>query len=526
MSDQNRRQFLRNAAGATLGLSGGGLLLDACGAGTSPQGGTSGGKPQPGGTLNLGLTGGASSDTYDPQVAENFTDYFRSSSLFEGLMGSDSAGRATKLLAEELTPNKDATEWTIRVKKGVEFHNGKELTAEDVIYSLQRVVDPKEPKFGSVSLARLDLAHAKKLDKHTVRIPTKAPFAILDQVLSGSIVPGNAYYAIVPVGFDPKTPVGTGPFSYVSFTPNKQTVVAKNKNYWKSGLPYLDKIVMTAYEDEASQVNALISGQEQAINSVSYGSVAQLESSGQTMLISDSGLWVTFVLRTDLAPYNDVNVRQALRLLMDRKQIIEQVYGGHGTLGNDIQGFFSTEYDHSIPQREQDIEQAKFLLKKAGASDAKFELVAAPVAQGTVQAAEVFTQQANAAGVNVSLKKITPDEFFTNINEWPFSISWWLGEPYLVLAGDSSIKGAPFNETHIESPEYTKMFEEAIATPDEAKRKSITHDMQRFEWDQGGYALPLFAPIFDAHHAEVNGLHPTRSGLSLHDYDFSSVWLS
>ncbi len=143
-----------------------------------------------GGTLRVALSGGSSSDTLDA----------------EPLIGFGPDAHLVPILAEEITPSKDATSWVVRVRPGVTFHNGKTLTADDVIYSLRRVVNPKAPLPGAAPVAAVDAAGMRKLDSHTVRIPCHTPYAILDQTLA------NYYYNIVPAGYNPKAPVGTGPF--------------------------------------------------------------------------------------------------------------------------------------------------------------------------------------------------------------------------------------------------------------------------------------------------------------------------
>ena len=156
-----------------------------------------------------------------------------------------------------------------------------------------------------------------------------------------------------------------------SFTPGQQSVFVRNPNYWEDGadgkpLPYLDEVVITDYSDETSQVNALISGAVDCIDLLSYESIAPLKAGGQEYLVSDGGSWVPFTMRVDVAPFNEVDVRQAFRLIVNRPQMLEHVFGGYGLVGNDIFAIEDPEYDHAIPQRVQDIEQAKFLLNKHG----------------------------------------------------------------------------------------------------------------------------------------------------------------
>jgi peptide/nickel transport system substrate-binding protein len=214
----------------------------------------------------------------------------------------------------------------VRVRPDVTFHNGKTLTADDVIYSLKRVVNPKSPLPGAAPLAAVDAKGMKKLDSRTVRIPCHTPYAILDQTLA------NYYYNIVPVGYNPKAPVGTGPFKFVSFTPGEQSVFDRYANYWRHGQPYMDKVIINNFVDETSQLNALTFNQADMVNQLSAAAGRTLQASGARVVISRGGGWVPFTMRVDVAPFKDVRVRQAMRLLVNRPQMLDAVFGGHGTV--------------------------------------------------------------------------------------------------------------------------------------------------------------------------------------------------
>jgi peptide/nickel transport system substrate-binding protein len=477
----------------------------------------------------VGLTGGTSADTWDPHFIVNTTDFARNNAVFECLVGAGPAGNIVPVLAEEFKPrNNKATEWVVRLRKGVEWHNGKELTADDVIYSFKRILNPKKPSTSAANVALVNANAQRKLDKYTVVIPCHAPFATFDQAVAGGVNLGQRNLAVVPVGFDPKHPIGTGAFKATSFTPNEQFSVARNPHYWRSGLPYLDEIVYTEYPDESSQVNALVSGREDLIGLLSVDSARTLQSSGQTVLYNDKGAgYNPMFVRVDVAPYNDVRVRQALRLVVNRPQLLEIVFGGHGRLGNDIFGYYAPEYDHALPQRKQDIEQAKHLLAQAGQQDLHVQMTLAPVAQGVLKAAQVFAQQASQAGITVSLRQVTSTELYgPNYTKWPFSADYWLFNFYLPTVGLSMLPGAFYNETSWNNPTYTKLNSQALATVDTAKRSDICHEMQTIEYNTGGNIIPYFAPGIDGATSHVHGVTPTISGLPLHDYDLSPVWLS
>lgn len=521
--DLSRRDFMRSAAAAGLATGAGGLLA-ACGAspssGSAPSGAS--GSPKRGGTLRAAISGGSSADTLDPLNAITNADFARVNNLFEPLVGLTPNAQPVFVLAEELTPNSSATQWTLRVRKGVTFHNGKELTADDVIYTFQQILNPKAPAAAAAGLASIDAAHMAKLDSHTVRIPCKAPFATLHEALA---IPG--YSDVIPVGFNPKAPVGTGAFKLHSFTPGTQSTFTRYDGYWQSGLPHLDSVVITDYSDETSQVNALLAGQVDVVNLLSADVISEVQGQGKKILISLGGGWNPFTMRVDQAPFRESRVRQAMRLIVDRKQMLELVFGGHGTIGNDVFGIWASDYDHSLPQRQQDIAQAKSLLKAAGYEGLTVELVTANIAQGTVKAAQVFAQQASGAGVKVNVREVTVSDFYgANYLKWVFAQDYWYYNFYLPQVSLATLPTAPFNETHFDNPSYNSLYQQAIATVDPAKRKQLAFEMQRIDYEEGGYIIPFFPPVIDGYGANVAGLVPSKGGLSLNAYDFKSIWLT
>src|SRR6516162_11549410 len=253
----SRRDFLKAGLAGSLAIGAGGLL-DACGTGNTikPFTVSNVGKPQTGGQLRAGLTGGSTADTLNPLNAITNVDFSRINNLYEPLIGLTPEAQPVFVLAEELTPNANATEWTLRVRQGITFHNGKPLTADDVIYTFRAILNPKAPGSAAAGLAPIDAKGMTKLDAYTVRIPCSTPFATLHQALA---IPG--YSDVIPVGYDPAHPVGTGAFQLKSFSPGTQSTFVRYGGYWQTGLPYLDEVVITDYADQTSQVNALLAGQ-------------------------------------------------------------------------------------------------------------------------------------------------------------------------------------------------------------------------------------------------------------------------
>lgn len=205
----------------------------------------------------------------------------------------------------------------------------------------------------------------------------------------------------------------------------------------------------------------------------------------------------------------------------------ELVFGGHGTLGNDIFSIWDPLYDHSIPQREQDIAHAKFLLKQAGQENLTVELVTAPVAEGTVLAAQVLAQQAKAAGVTVNLRQTTVTEFYgSQYLKWTFAQDYWYYDRYLLQVGSTFLPTSLYNETHFNDPKYTALYNEGVSTLDRARQRSVIAEMQQIDYDSGGYIIPYFPPIIDGYSSKVNGVIPSKVGASFNQYDFKNLWLS
>jgi peptide/nickel transport system substrate-binding protein len=524
----SRRTFLQAVAAGSgsLGLTG---LLSACGSdAATPATGDSStnqstvttGSPRTGGTLRAGISGGSSSDTVNPLLVVSNADFARVNNLFDPLLRPGADGNVEFVLADEVTPNAEATAWTVRLREGVEFHNGKTLTADDLLYTYQQILDPAAPTAAGLGLPQLDVTKLRKVDERTVEFGCHVPFGTFVQALA-------SFSNVLPTDFDPAKPVGTGPFAYKSFSAGQQSTFVRAANYWRSDRPFVDELIITNYADETSQLNALISGEVDVVNLLSTDALTQLEGGGKKSLISAGGGWNPFTMRVDKAPFDDVRVRQALRLAVDRKQMLDLVFGGHGTIGNDVFGIWAPEYNRDLPQREYDPDQAKSLLKSAGQDGLTIELVTAPIGAGVVKCAQVFAQQAAAAGITINLRTVTTTEFFgDNYLSWDFAQDYWFYNFYLPQVGLATSKTAPYNETHFANDAYEKLYQEANATADDAQRAELAHEMQKIDYEEGGYIIPFFPPVIDGYAPNVNGLVESKSGLSLNNYDFGGLWLS
>jgi peptide/nickel transport system substrate-binding protein len=519
-----RRQVLRGALSGAVVLGAGGVL-GACGGddnggGGGGGGGTpaeTGGKLKTGGALRVGATGGGAKDSIDAHRPTVDTDIMRCWNLYESLaVRTPDFSELQMLLAESIEPDKNPKSWTVRLKEGITFHNGKPVTADDVIFSLRRILDPKDPKVGAASIGYVDEKRLKKMDERTVRITLEfANAGFPDDI-------GQYFNAIVPTDYDVKNPVGTGPFQYKSFTPGQQSEFTKYADYWEEGKPYVDSLTIIDFPDDTARTNALLGGQVDVIDNLPAAQVQNVKANPNLRVVSsETGAWQPFTMRVDQAPFDDVKVRQAFRLIVDREQMVQQVLSGQGSIANDLYARYDPVYASDLPQRQQDLEQAKSLLKQAGREGLTVELVTAPVFQGIVEAAQVFAQQAKGAGVNVKVRKVDSGTFYgDNYLKWTFAQDFWASRVYLSQVAQGDLPESPFNETHWKDPKFIDLIQQARAEVDEGKRADILHEAQTMQYEQGGYIIQYFSNIIDAHSAKLGGFVEAKCG-----FPFGNYWL-
>ncbi|MDP9260157.1 MAG: ABC transporter substrate-binding protein [Actinomycetota bacterium] len=486
----------------------------------------SGAKPKRGGTFRIGVSGGGATDIIDGQSIKIKPDQARLTSGWETLLSYDRNYKlGTDGLAEEATLD-NAKQWTIRLKSGIEFNNGKTLGADDVIYSLRRIGNPKAGLFGTAGLASIDLARLKKMDKLTVRVPLKTADVTIGEQL------GQYFNGIVPVGYTSKNKlkwVGTGPFITKSFSPGQQSVHVRNPNYWRTGQPYFDSVKIIDFPDPSAQVNALFSGAIDAMTDIPFAQVTTAQGHGIKILESPGGGWLPLCMAIDLAPFDDVRVRKAMRFIADRPAMLAQVLSGHGRVANDMYAPFDPDYDSALPQRHQDLNQAKALLKAAGHENLVVDLHTTDGAAGMVDSANVFAAQAKAAGVTINVKN-DPNYYGDQYLKLPFSVDFWGTRGYLAQNGLGSIPGAAYNECHWPpaNSNYLSLYKQALAAVDAAKRRELIQEMEKLEYNQGGYIIPFFNNLVDAYSPKVAGFQKSKGTLNLDTFGhgFRTVWFA
>ena len=511
----NRRSLLRVATG-------GGLVLGSyqnaslIGAAMAEE------APKHGGHLKLALGGASTTDNMDPATTQNSVGALLNRQIYSCLVEVDSDGNALPELAESWTNNKTADGWVFKIRKGVEFHNGKPLTATDVIYSIKRHL-----RADSKSGAKPLLSGIRDITadgSHRVVISLKEGNADLPYVF------GDYHLGIVPDGFnDWENPVGTGPFAMKQYNPGLRALGERNANYFRDGRPYVDSVEVVSINDSTARLNALQAGEADIINRVDTRVAGMLgQTPGLEVVVSPSRTHYCFVMDTRVAPFSDNNVRLALKYAIDRKPILDSVLGGYGEIGNDHSIPGADPFHAKLPQHEYDPEKSRFYLRKAGLDKVALDLSAADGAfAGAVDMALLFKESASQAGIDVNVIREPDDGYWDNIwGKKPFYMSWFGGRPtadmMLTLAYST---GSSWNDTFWSNAEFDKLLSEARVTMDIVSRRKMYAEAQRLIWDTGGYIIPVFANLIDAHSEKVRGLKPNINAELMGGRCAEAVWL-
>jgi len=358
-------------------------------------------------------------DTLDPALYTSALDYFR------GRMYYGSLTRLTKELgyepelAEEVLSNDSATEWTFKIRKGVEFHDGKTLTADDVIYTMNRHMGADSISNAS-SLVGM-VKEWKKVNDYEVKAILASPNADLPIAL------GTFHFKILQEGTtDFSTATGTGPYKVKEFKPGVRTIGERFDNYWGEG-GYLDEIEHFGIGDPVARLNAFLAGDVDAMVNLPPKAIGQVEAAaGKNVWSLESSAYINIACRKDMDLSGNHDLIMAMKHLMDRQRLVKGVFKGQASLGND-QPIGPAYFDHSpdIPQRMMDPDKAKYHFDKSGVGNTTIPIVAAEVAPGAVEQCLFLQREAAKIGMNVDVQKVTTDGYWGAV---------WLKAPMCVVS--------------------------------------------------------------------------------------------
>ncbi|MDX3525634.1 ABC transporter substrate-binding protein [Streptomyces sp. ID05-39B] len=515
-SGLRRRGFLAAGTGAAA------LALVGCGSGTGddPAGGD--GKPAKGGRLRAAFAGGGASETLDPHLANLFADAARAKALYDKLADFGADLSAQPRLAASWEPDKTLARWKVTLRQAT-FHDGRPVTAKDVLYSYRRIADPKQAYRAKASLEPIDLDASRATGDRIIEFVLKRPTAEFPNVLAAF----GAY--VVPEGatdFDRK-PIGSGPFRFVSFAPGRSAVFRRNDAYW-DGAPHLDELELVVVNEESARVNALLGGQIEYAHELAPTTARAHEGKGQIEIVRLRGSAMqAFCMKTDRAPFDDKRVREAFFLIADRQELVDGALSGAGVVGNDLFGKGYEYYADGLPQRAQDLDRARALLKQASAEKLKVTLDTSAVAAGFTEAAGIFRDQAAKAGVTVDVKVGSKDSYWKDILDSGTLCCYRSGAmPIEAHISQRLLTDSTTNATKWRHKDFDALYQQAQATRDKAGRAAVYERMQRRLYAEGGFLIWGFADWIIGTARAVKGVETKAPANTLDWARFDKVWLA
>jgi len=400
-------------------------------------------------------------------------------------------GKPSPDLALSWSTNGTATEWTFKLREGVTFHNGKPFTAADVVYSFNRVQDPKQESPAKAAVAMISKTEA--VDFKTVKFTLSAPFADLPLVLADyrlMIIPEGSGDTIKSTG------IGTGPFKLEKFDPHGTTTLVANLNYF-DGPPGVAKMEVIGIPDAQARFQALMGKQIDMLAGITPQQRTLLErSSGFSIQQVPTGNWRGIVFRNDQKPWDDVRVRKAVRLAVDRKAMLDLAAGGAGVVGCDTPVGPKDQY-RSSKTCAQDLAKAKALLAEAGYPNGlDFEVNVSTVESVWPAMAEVFQQQIAPAGFRAKIVQVPSDSFWTEV--WmkkPVTMTRWNERPADGVLNEVYRTGAKWNESAFKDAKFDAILDAARRELDFDKRRARYQEAQEYLWDNGGTLVGFHATV-------------------------------
>jgi peptide/nickel transport system substrate-binding protein len=478
--------------------------------------------PVKGGILKAGMQGGSATDSLDPATWQSQVPYFFGRQWAEQLVQIDAKGELQPALAEEWGASKDAKVWTFKIRKGVQFHNGKEMTPADVLATMERHSDEKS-KSGALGIMQgIDKI---SVDGQNVVFTLKEGNADLPFLLD------DYHLMIQPNGGkdNPGEGIGTGPYKVSVNEVGVRLGGEKFANYWRDDRGHADQIEIIVINDATARTAALQGGQVHMINRVEPKIVELIKRlPGVTIQnVAGKGHYV-FIAHCNTAPFDNNDLRLALKYALDRDEMVQRILMGYGSVGNDTPINKAYPLYSEMEQRHYDPDKAAFHYKKSGHSGSVLLRTSDVAFPGAVDAAQLYQQSAAKAGITIEVKREQGDGYWSEVwNKQPFSASYWGGRPTQdQMYSTAYYSKADWNDTRFFNEKFDKMLFQARAELDIDKRKKLYADMGTIVKDEGGVIVPMFNDFIDATGPTVAGWVPDGNQEMMGGYALSKCWLT
>ena len=495
--DISRRTFMSQAMALGLTVGAASTLANSALAST----------PKRGGVYRVGASTGSPSNVLDPALSGDTSMRSVTYAISNCLIEVAPDGQLIPELAESWETS-DGLTWAFNIRKGVEFHNGRSLTPTDVVASINH---HRGEASKSSAKALVDEVEDISIDGNSVVMKLSQPnvgFSVNMSFWQLNILPANEDGSI-----EWQSGVGSGGYSLVDFQPGIGTKFKRNPNYWKEGRAHFDEVEMSVIVDTTARTTALTTGEIDAMEDPDAKTVNLLKRQNGINIIELPGKkHYTYAMLTDHAPFDNVDVRLALKLAIDRQALIDTVLSGHGSLANDNPiGSFSPNFAN-MEQRQYDPDRAKFHLKQAGFEGLSVDLHVANIGWGGVNAVDgavLYQENAAKAGIELKVVRESDDGYWTRFETMSFRNSNWNGRPSdEMMFTTAHMEGAPGNEDNWKNKRFNEVLAAVKAELDEGKRKEMHRELQQLIRDDSGVIIPAFANIISGtsdqiHHGEV-----------------------
>lgn len=463
-------------------------------------------------TRVVGYEPWTSSTSIDPMVNVTQTDVMYIMALFEPLAWVTSDFGLEPRLATSWEPNADGSVWTFHLRKGVKFHDGTDFDAEDVVYTYKRMLDPDSVSPAADVMPFLTPDSVEAVDSHTVRFTAGQPVVELPFRIS------NKFTLIVSSGDSTEEITakanGTGPFMLDEFSPAAvRATLTRNPDYWRAGLPKSDCIEISAIGESVARAAAVMSGEADVLLAVDASTVLSLDEDAEVeVLQTQAGPLMMMWMMGDVPPFDDVNVRKAMKLVIDRQKLVDVALLGFGSVGNDNPVPPSSPEAYRTDAIPQDIEMAKALLAESGHGDGievDLFLGATALYPGLDIMAQAYQDMAAEAGITVNLVPAPVDSYWDEI--WmkkPFTQLYFSLRPAATGMTIAYTSDAPYNGIHWFNDTFDKLVADAGMTLDEDKRRGLYQDAQRMLAEESGLILPAFSAVVSMVRQGCSGFQP------------------
>ena len=493
-----RREF-------TQGLLAGGLGVAAASAFVGASFDVRAATPKRGGKVRFAHDVHGPDDTTDPAMFDSSIDYIRGRCHYNGLLQFNDDLTVRPELAEEYDANSDATEYTFKLRKDVAWHDGKKLTADDVIYSMNRHLGEDSTSIAKALVAVI--GEWKKVDNHTVKAILNSPNVDIPKILA------TFHFKIIQDGAEGEyfqKPIGTGPFVCEEFTPGVRTISVRNENYWRDG-PNLDEIETFAITDVQARVNALLAGDVELIGAVDPKSFDLISESSNAELFSvEGGAYHNIVAMMDRHPGNNRDFVLALKYLQRRDRVVKSFLKGQGAIGNDqpISPVYP-EHCTELPQRPYDPDKAKFHWKKSGISSSNLPpLYFGDTDPGMVDTCLLLERETKKIGMDLKLKKVSTDGYWTVVwaNHELYGSGWNMRPTTNIMLTLVYATNSSNNESAWNNERFEKLLVASRSEQDPAKQKEMYCEMQQLIADECSTIIPAHRNYVDGKAKKVKGL--------------------